>query len=241
MNAARAHHPEIAQSLDDVADPLEFEEANPFRVRALGNVARVVRSLDREISDILSPGEDAPKLPEIGTDLADKIYTLASTGHLPLLDQLRKKTPAIAPVLLRPPNLGLKRVRGYLPDLVALSDLRGDLHVHGRATDGHNRLEELGEAATKRGYEYIASAKDRGCFIELNAHPDRLDLTDFHCRMAKEAGVLVSIATDAHRVEELSCLRFGVGQGRRGRLEKGHVLDRVLRPEFRAPAAERSP
>ena len=71
----------------------------------------------------------------------------------------------------------------------------------------------------------IAAAKDRGCFIELNAHPERLDLTDLHCRMAKEAGVLVSIATDAHRAEELSYLRFGVGQGRRGWLEKGDVLN----------------
>jgi DNA polymerase (family 10) len=71
----------------------------------------------------------------------------------------------------------------------------------------------------------IAAAADRGCFIELNAHPDRLDLSDLHCRMAKEAGVLVSIATDTHRAEELSYLRFGVGQARRGWLEKDDVLN----------------
>ena len=561
--AGRAHNPEIAQSLDDVADLLELEEANPFRVRAYRNAARVVRSLGKEVSEVLVVGEEAPKLPGIGTDLADKIRTLASTGHLPLLDQLRKKTPRIALELLKLPGLGPKRVRtlceelevrtleqlhravldgrvrelpgfgagiegklrealekhakapparlklalaesyvepllahlreapgvekvvvagsyrrcqetigdidvlatakrggpvvarftaydevakvaasgttratvvlrsglqvdlrvvpvesygsalhyftgskahniairklglqrglkineygifrgarriggkteeevfravglpfippelreehgeieaaaaGKLPHLVELADLHGDLHVHSEATDGHNTLEELAKAAKDHGYEYlavtdhsrriamahgldprrlrqemhridrinaanhgitllkgievdiledgkldlpddvlgeldlvvaavhskfnlsrqkqterilramerpnftilahptgrligerepydvdmskiIAGAKDRGCFIELNAHPDRLDLTDVHCRMAKEAGVLVSIATDSHRVEEFSNLRFGVGQGRRGWLEKDDVLN----------------
>ncbi len=71
----------------------------------------------------------------------------------------------------------------------------------------------------------IRTAKDRGCFLELNAHPDRLDLTDIHCRMAKEAGVLISIASDTHRAPELANLRFGVGQARRGWLEKNDVLN----------------
>ena len=71
----------------------------------------------------------------------------------------------------------------------------------------------------------IAAARDRGCFVELNSHPDRLDLTDLHCRMAKEAGVLVSVATDAHRVQELDYLRLGVGQARRGWLERDDVLN----------------
>jgi DNA polymerase (family X) len=65
----------------------------------------------------------------------------------------------------------------------------------------------------------------RGAFVELNAHPERLDLTDLHCRMAKEEGVLVSIATDSHRTQELDYLRFGVGQARRGWLEKADVLN----------------
>jgi hypothetical protein len=38
-----AHNPEIAQGLDDIADLLELEDANPFRVRAYRNAARVVR------------------------------------------------------------------------------------------------------------------------------------------------------------------------------------------------------
>ena len=67
--------------------------------------------------------------------------------------------------------------------------------------------------------------RDRGCFLELNAHPDRLDLSDVHCRMAKEAGVLLSIARDAHRTGDFTYLRFGVGQARRGWLGPKDVLN----------------
>lgn len=44
-----------------------------------------------------------------------------------------------------------------LPELIELKDIKGDLHVHTNATDGHNSLEEMSEAAIERGYEYIAN------------------------------------------------------------------------------------
>jgi len=71
----------------------------------------------------------------------------------------------------------------------------------------------------------IRAAKGRGCFLELNAHPDRLDLSDIHCRMAKAEGVLVSINTDAHRVGDFANLGFGVWQARRGWMEKNDILN----------------
>jgi len=71
----------------------------------------------------------------------------------------------------------------------------------------------------------IRQTRDRGCFLELNAHPERLDLTDIHCQMAREEGVLVSIASDAHSPLDFDNLRYGVGQARRGWLEKNDVLN----------------
>jgi hypothetical protein len=62
----------------------------------------------------------------------------------------------------------------------------------------------------------IRKARERGCFLELNAHPSRLDLNDVACRMAKDEGVRVSIASDAHSSVEFDNLRFGIGQARRG-------------------------
>ena len=233
---------------------------------------------------------------------------------------------------------------GRLPKLVEFSDLRGDLHAHTKATDGHDSLRDMALAAKAMGLDYVAitehsrrltvahgldplrlarqcdeidrlnaeldgitllkgievdilddgsldlpddvlgrldlvvgavhsqfhlsrakqterilramdhphftllahpsgrlieqrdpydvdmlritrHARSRGCFLELNAHPDRLDLLDTHCQMAKEEGVLVSINSDAHSTFDFANLRYGVGQARRGWLEKDDVLN----------------
>lgn len=71
----------------------------------------------------------------------------------------------------------------------------------------------------------IEHAHQRGCFLELNANPMRLDLNDVYCQMAKAAGVLISIDVDAHRAADLDHMTFGIGQARRGWLEKQDVLN----------------
>ena len=233
---------------------------------------------------------------------------------------------------------------GRLPQLVELADLKGDLHAHTKATDGHNSLRDMARAAQALGFEYLAitehsrrltvahgldplrllrqcdeidqlntelsgitllkgievdiledgsldlpddvlgrldlvvgavhskfdlsrakqterilramqhphftllahptgrlieqrapydvdmlriirQAKNRGCFLELNAHPERLDLLDTYCQMAKDEGVLVSINSDAHSTFDFANLRYGIGQARRGWLEKQDVLN----------------
>lgn len=96
----------------------------------------------------------------------------------------------------------------------------------------------------------IRKARERGCFLELNAQPMRLDLNDIACRMAKEEGVRISIASDAHSALDFDNLRFGIGQARRGWLEPDDVLNTraldALRPLLAAtmgrsrPAATRA-
>jgi DNA polymerase (family 10) len=71
----------------------------------------------------------------------------------------------------------------------------------------------------------IEAAAERGCHLELNAHPDRLDLDDIHCRHAKEAGVKVAVSTDAHGIGHYEHMRLGVAQARRGWLEADDVLN----------------
>jgi DNA polymerase (family 10) len=234
--------------------------------------------------------------------------------------------------------------QGKLPELVTLKDIRGDLHVHTKETDGHHTLEQMVEAGRDRGYQYVAitdhskrlsmthgfdakrlakrneeidrlngklkgfsvlksievdiledgsldlpdsilkeldltvcsvhskfnlprkkqmeriiramdnpyfnilahpsgrlinerqpyevdmeglikAAKERGCLMEVNAHPDRLDLADIHCKLAKDMGVKLVISTDAHSVNDYDLIRFGVWQARRGWLEKEDVLN----------------
>ncbi len=233
---------------------------------------------------------------------------------------------------------------GLLPKLVELGDLKGDLHAHTRATDGHNSLREMALAAKARGFEYLAitehsrhltvargldptrllrqcdeinnlnaelpnitllkgievdilgdgsldlpdsilaqldlvvgavhsqfhlsrtrqtdrlikamehpyfnllahpsgrllgsrepydidmlkiirTARRCGCFLELNAHPERLDLLDTQCQMAREEGVLIAVNSDAHSVHDFDNLVYGVGQARRGWLGKTDILN----------------
>ncbi|MDP1935370.1 MAG: DNA polymerase/3'-5' exonuclease PolX [Nitrosomonas sp.] len=566
------HNADIAAVFEEIADLLEIQGANPFRIRAYRNAARVVGELSQEISRLLEKGEDLTELPGIGDDLAGKIKEIAGSGHCSLLDRLHTELPPAITELLKIPGLGPKRVKalyhdldvqtleqlyraardgkirdlpgfgektennilqaievhanqtqrfklaiaaqyaealekflaatpsvlkvtvagsyrrmretvgdldilatastaaasqvvqhftnydevaeilsagptrasvilkcglqvdlrvvkaesygaalhyftgskshniairrmaqksglkineygvfrdktriageteasvyaavglsyippelrenrgeiamaraGQLPQLVEQADLRGDLHVHTKATDGHNSLREMTRAALSNGFEYIAitehsrrlafthgldplqlaqqcdeidqlnaelkgitllksievdiledgnldlpdsalarldmvvgavhssfnlsrakqterilramqhpyftllahpagrliqrrapydvdmlriirEARNRGCFLELNAHPERLDLLDTQCQMAKEEGVLISINSDAHSVYDFANLRFGIGQARRGWLEKHDVLNTRSLKELR--------
>lgn len=56
----------------------------------------------------------------------------------------------------------------------------------------------------------LRGAVERGCCVEVNAQPDRLDLTDAQCRLAKQIGVTLAVSTDAHSPVELDFMRFGV-------------------------------
>ncbi len=564
------HNHDIAEIFEKVADLLEIEGANPFRVRAYRNAARVVSGLSQSLTDLAARGEDLTRLPGVGQDLAGKIQEIIKTGDLGLLKELEARTPPALALLMNVAGLGPKRVQilheklgitttedlkaaaekgkikdlkgfgpkieqlvleglaqlaateiryklvtvepvaealvkhlkgvpgvteaivagsyrrrqetvgdldvlvtcreafrvmdaftsyedvsrviargdtksavvlrhglqvdlrvvpqesygsalhyftgskahniavrhlgvqrglkineygifrgeerlagrteaevfaavdlpfiepelredrgeiaaaqqGRLPQLVTLADLRGDLHAHTKATDGRNSLEEMAQAALARGYEYLAitnhskrvsmahghdaknlaaeiaeidrlngklqgfvllksiemdiledgsldlpdeilkeldltvcavhyhfnlsqeaqtariiramdnpyfnilahpsgrlihrrepyevdmerlmrAAKERGCFMELDAQPDRLDLIDIHCKLAKDLGVKVSISTDAHSTADLGFMRWGIGQARRGWLEAADVLNTRSWPELK--------
>lgn len=236
-------------------------------------------------------------------------------------------------------------LEGRVPDLVALADIRGDLHVHTVATDGRSTLEQNRARAAELGYEYlgvtdhaydlrmvggldvaaleeqweridelnalgdggprllrgielninddggvdyppevlarfdlciaslhagfsqpreqatrrllvamenpyvdiighptgrllgrrdpfdldmeavIAQAAATGTALELNAHPERLDLNDMHLRMARKLGVRIAIDTDAHEAMQLSHMRWGVATARRGWQSPADVLN----------------
>ena len=243
-------------------------------------------------------------------------------------------------------------LRHSLPRLIERSDIRGDLHIHTTRSDGNATLEEMAEAARAMGYEYIAvtdhtkhltiahgqdeervlqelemidrlnatlkdftilksaevdiladgtldlpqsvlekldlvvsavhykfnlskkeqtrrilkamenpcfnilshptgrliglrepyevdmdaiikAAKELGCILELNAQPDRLDLDDIYCKAAKEAGVRIAISSDAHSVNDLHYISYGISQARRGWLEKEDVVNTLPLTQFR--------
>ena len=71
----------------------------------------------------------------------------------------------------------------------------------------------------------ISAARKAGCYLEINAEPDRLDLNDLHAHAAKLAGVKLAVSTDAHSIDAFQCMRFGIDQARRAWLTANDVLN----------------
>ena len=111
------HNADIAVLFEEIADRLEIQGANPFRIRAYRNAARTLGELPREARSLLEKGEDLTRLPGIGDDLAAKIREIVDSGHCSLLDRLRRELPPAVTELLRIPGLGPKRVKALYHDL----------------------------------------------------------------------------------------------------------------------------
>jgi DNA polymerase (family 10) len=79
----------------------------------------------------------------------------------------------------------------------------------------------------------LRAALERGCVLEVNAQPKRLDLTDVYCRAAKDMGLKLAISTDTHHPDQLAFMRFGVDQARRGWLEPGDVVNTRSWPDLK--------
>ena len=80
----------------------------------------------------------------------------------------------------------------------------------------------------------MAAALERGCFLEINASPTRLDLDDVAAKMARDMGLKLAISSDAHRTAELAHMRYGIGQARRGWLAAQDVLNTYPLSDLRA-------
>lgn len=104
------HNTEIAEIFEQIADLLELQEANQFRIRAYRNAANTMSSLSRNATDLVNEGEDLSELPGIGKDLAGKIEEIVKTGTLKQLQKLQKETPPELAELMDISELGPKRV-----------------------------------------------------------------------------------------------------------------------------------
>jgi len=85
--------------------------------------------------------------------------------------------------------------------------------------------------------QVVAKASARGRVLELNAQPDRLDLDDEACRLARSHGVAIAIGSDAHSAAGYGVLDLGIGQARRGWLAARDVFNTRPLPELRRALA----
>lgn len=108
---------EIARVLREVADLLEIQGANPFRVRAYRNAARTIEALTEPLAEMVAEGKDLKEIPTIGEDISSYIIELVRTGRLRLLEQLRKEVPPSLAELMKLEGIGPKRAKALYEQL----------------------------------------------------------------------------------------------------------------------------
>ncbi|MGH8508292.1 MAG: DNA polymerase/3'-5' exonuclease PolX [Gammaproteobacteria bacterium] len=107
----------VAMIFEEIAELLDVQGANPFRIRAYRNAARTVSELGTDIKTLMASGTDLTEIPGVGKDLAGKILEIVNTGKCQVLEGLRKEVPLAVTELLRIPGLGPKRVKILWRDL----------------------------------------------------------------------------------------------------------------------------
>lgn len=157
--------------------------------------------------------------------LGDQIHILHGTemevrndGRLDFEDDLLESLDFVIAAV----HTGLSQPRQQVTDrmLGAIENPHVDMIAHptgrliGRRTGGDFDMAAIIQAAAKTG-----------TILEINAHPSRLDLKDTYVRMALENGVKLAINTDAHHIDQLQLMHFGVSTGRRGWAEPKNIVN----------------
>lgn len=209
---------EIAELFDRYADLLEIQDANPFRVRAYRNAARVVGTSSRSMIELIAEGRDLDELPGIGKDLAAKIETIVRTGALPQLAKLETRVPRALSDLMNLPGLGPKRVKLLYRELGIRSfeDLKRAMRS--------GAMQALPGFGAKTAARILASLESQGI------KPQRFKLAD-----AEQIAAL--LLAYLNTIEKLKAVTIA-GSFRRRRDTVGD-LDVVITAKQGAPVMER--
>ena len=165
----------IAAVFTEIADILEIQGENPFRIRSYRNAARTVGDFPQPIADLVAAGKDPKDIPGIGESLAAKIKEILATGTCKALLDLRKQLPPHLPDLLKVKGLGPKKVKALWQHrkITTLEELKAaaaagklrDLEGMGEKTEqnilkGLATLEaEAGRISIKQAAEHVASIR----------------------------------------------------------------------------------
>jgi len=116
----------IAIQFELLADLLEIQGANPFRIRAYRSAARTIASTADSLSDMVANEHDLTQFAGIGKDLAKQIQEIVTKGQHSALEELRKQIPGGVLDMLRIPGVGPKKVSVFFNELglKSLADLK---------------------------------------------------------------------------------------------------------------------
>ncbi len=162
---------QIAAVFEQVADLLEFQGTNPFRIRAYRTAARTIKDLPESMAQIVAAPDRSPADVEgIGKDLAAKVTTLVETGSLPMLDELLAEIPESVLAILRVPGLGPKRAAVLYKELgvTTLDELRAACQSH--QVQQLKGFAAKTEATIQQGLEIASEADRRILWFEADQH-----------------------------------------------------------------------
>jgi DNA polymerase (family X) len=109
---------DVAVLFDEIADLLEFQNANPFRVRAYRNAARRITDLAEPLTNIANdPTREFSDIDGIGKDLAQKLDEVLETGSIAMLQELRSAIPGGVLAMVRIPGMGPKKAAALYKEL----------------------------------------------------------------------------------------------------------------------------
>jgi DNA polymerase (family 10) len=149
----------IAQKLRKIADLLEVQDANPFRVRAYRNAARTIETLDRSLEQMVAAGEDLQELSGIGEDISELIVEFIEDGTMETLEEAREEVPDSVAELTDVDGLGPKRASQLYRELdVTTLDELEEAAAAGEIAE----LDGFGEKTQQKILEGIEPARRHG-------------------------------------------------------------------------------
>jgi len=108
---------DVARTLTTLADLLEIQGANPFRIRAYRNAVNTIRNLSRPLSAMIADGEDLTELPDVGDSVARHVTELIETGRITRLEEVSEEVPVSLVELMRLDGVGPKKAKKLFEEL----------------------------------------------------------------------------------------------------------------------------
>ncbi|QGQ25315.1 DNA polymerase/3'-5' exonuclease PolX [Gimesia benthica] len=187
---------EIARQFEELADLLEIQGANPFRLRAYRNAARTISGLPDSIQEIVhNDPKELQELPGIGKDLAEKIQTIVESSTLPQLEELKEQIPPDVVRMLDIPGIGPKKV----------AFLFSELNIH--SLDDLKAAAENGVIAEQKGFGKKTEQIILEGLEQLNQIGDRVRLAEAKAQSDAIIADLGQLDSVQHISEAGSCRR----------------------------------
>ena len=108
---------DISRVLATLADLLEIQEANPFRIRAYRNAVNTINSHSRSLASMVAAGEDLTELPGVGKNVAAHIIEFLDTGKITRLEEVAAEIPISLVELVRLDGVGPKKAKRLFDEL----------------------------------------------------------------------------------------------------------------------------